>query len=76
MNHRYGEIFCVGTKCLRVRALCVLSKRDRYVHACACACSRWVDVCAVELVSLPMRACACMHVCVDRGTPGGDGVGQ
>ena len=46
------------------RALCVLGKRDRYVHACACACSRWADVCAAELVSLPMRACACMHVCV------------
>ena len=24
-----GEIFCVGTKCLRVQALCVLSKRVR-----------------------------------------------
>ena len=36
-------------------------------------------VCAAELVSVPVRACACMHVCVDRDTPGrwvGEGGGS
>ena len=64
----------------RVRALCELSKRDRYAHACVCACSRWLDVCAAELVSLPIRTspvCMCVCVCVrvEYGTPGRGWVG-
>ena len=65
---------------MRERSVCAcepcVSKRDGYVHACARACSRRVDMCAAELVSLPMRTRACMYVCVDRGTPGGWGVGR
>ena len=41
-------------------------------HVCVvgdvCVCSRWVHVCAAELVSLPLHVCACMHVCVSRDT--------
>ena len=65
INHRCGEIFCVETKCFRVRALCVLNKCDSMcMRACVCVCSRSAGMCAAELVSLPMRTCACMFVCV------------
>ena len=45
------------------------------MRARVCVIGGWVYACAAELVSLPMRACACMHVCVDRGTPGMGWVG-
>ena len=69
INHRYGEIFCVETKCLRVRALCVLNKCDSMcMRACVCVVGRRVCVRLNLCLYLCVRAPVCMCVCVHRGT--------
>ena len=69
INHRYGEVFCVETSCLRVRALCVLNKCDSMcMRAWVCVVGRrvcvrlnlWLYLCVRATVCRSMTLCVCL----------------